>query len=83
VIWHEKVIKDLEFLGKQDAAKIVERVKNYLVQNPEGLGKSLKGIFKGLFSYRCFGAYRVIYAVDKEENKIIVLHIKHRKEVYR
>lgn len=82
VIWHEKVLRDLEALDKRDAAKIVEKVNNYLVQNPVGLGTPLKGIFKGLFRYR-YGMYRVIYALDMAEEKIIVLHVKHRKEAYR
>jgi mRNA interferase RelE/StbE len=60
----------------------MERVKTHLVQNPAGLGRPLKGIFKGLFRYR-YGDYRVIYAIDMGDKKIIVLHVKHRKEAYR
>lgn len=82
ITWQEKVLKDLEVIDKKDAARIVERVKTYLVQNPAGLGTPLKGIFKGLFKYR-YGNYRVIYAMDMAEKKIIVLHVKHRKEAYR
>lgn len=82
VIWHEKVLRDLEVIDKKDAARIVEKVKTYLVQDPAGPGTPLKGIFKGLFRYR-YGMYRVIYAVDMAEKKIIVLHVKHRKEAYR
>ena len=82
VIWQERVLRDLEGIEKKDAARIVERVRTYLAQNPVGLGTPLKGIFKGLFRYR-YGMYRVIYAVDMAEKKIIVLHVKHRKEAYR
>ena len=82
VIWQEKVLEDLEVIDKKDAARIVERVKTYLVQNPAGLGTPLKGIFKGLFRYR-YGVYRVIYALDMAEKKVIILHVKHRKEAYR
>jgi len=82
VIWHEKVLRDLEGIDKKDGARIVERVKTYLVQNPAGLGTPLKGIFNGLFRYR-YGMYCVIYAIDMAEKKIIVLHVKHRKEAYR
>lgn len=78
VIWQDKVLHDLEMINKGDAARIVDRVKSYLVQNPAGLGTPLKGIFKGLFRYR-YGNYRVIYAMDMAEKKIIVLHVKHRK----
>ena len=82
VIWQEKVLGDLEAIDKKDAARIVERVKTHLVQNPAGLGTPLKEIFKGLFRYR-YGVYRVIYALDMAEKKIIVLHVKLRKEAYR
>jgi mRNA interferase RelE/StbE len=82
VVWQDKVLRDLEAIGKKDAARIVERVKTYLVQNPAGLGTPLKGIFKGLFRYR-YGIYRIIYAVDMGEKKIVVLHVKHRKDAYR
>lgn len=82
VTWQDKVLHDLEMIDKRDAARIVDRVKTYLVQNPAGLGAPLKGIFKGLFRYR-YGNYRVIYAIDIAEKKIIVLHVKHRKEAYR
>jgi mRNA interferase RelE/StbE len=82
VIWQEEVLKNLELIDKKDAARIVTRLKSYLVRNPVGLGTPLKGIFKGLFRYR-FGNYRVIYATDIAEKKIIVLHVKSRKEAYR
>ncbi|OGD29139.1 MAG: hypothetical protein A2Y56_07120 [Candidatus Aminicenantes bacterium RBG_13_63_10] len=82
IIWQEKVLKDLEGIDRKDAAGIMERVKTHLVQNPAGLGRPLKGIFKGLFRYR-YGDYRVIYAIDMADKKIIVLHVKHRKEAYR
>ncbi len=82
VIWQEKVLQDLEAIDKKDACRIVERVKTYLVQDPTGLGTPLKGIFRGLFRYR-YGMYRIIYAVDVTEKKIIVLHVKHRKKAYR
>jgi len=42
----------------------------------------LKGVFKGLFRYR-IGAHRVIYAVDHAERRVIVLHVKYRKDAYR
>jgi mRNA interferase RelE/StbE len=82
IIWHEKVLRDLEAIDRQDAARIVDRVKTYLVQNPTALGAPLKGTLQGLFRYR-FGMYRVIYALDLAEKKIIVLHVKHIKEAYR
>jgi mRNA interferase RelE/StbE len=82
VVWHEKVKGDLGALTKQDAARIVAKIKEHLLRDPGSAGKPLKGVFKGLFRYRV-GAYRVIYAVDHEERRLIVLHVKHRKDAYR
>jgi mRNA interferase RelE/StbE len=82
LIWHEKVLKDFESINVEDTKRIKERIRKYLALNPEILGKPLKGMFKGLFSYR-IGAYRVIYTLDRAENTIRILHVKHRKEAYR
>jgi mRNA interferase RelE/StbE len=64
------------------SGKIIERVKNHLSQDPEKLGKSLKGVLKGLYRYR-WGDYRIIYAIEKAEGRISILHIGHRKGIYR
>ena len=82
VIWHEKVLKDLKALSRQDAARIVAKVKTHLTEDPVGFGKPLSGVFKGLFRYRV-GNYRVIYAVDHEKRFIRALHVKQRDAVYR
>lgn len=82
LIWHEKVLKDFKSINIEDAERIKERIKKYLTLNPDILGKPLKGMFKGLFSYR-IGVYRVIYTLDRAENTIGILHVKHRKEAYR
>ena len=82
VTWHEDVITDLENLDKKTARKIIERVKTYVISDPLKLGKSLTGQFAGLYRYR-YGDYRVLYAVDLSKETILVLKIRHRKDVYR
>ncbi len=81
-IWHEGSLEDLKRFDRTIAKKIVEKVKNYLIQDPEKLGIPLKGNFKGLYRYR-IGDYRVIYVIDQEEKKIIILKVNHRKKVYK
>ena len=76
VIWHEGVKEDLGGLRKEDAARIKER----LVQDPLGLSKPLKGIFKGLHRHRV-GDYRIVFAVDHEKRRLIILHIKHMANI--
>jgi mRNA interferase RelE/StbE len=81
-IGHEKVKSDLAPLTKEGASKIIARVEDHLLRDPAAYGKPLQGVFKGLFRYRV-GSYRVIYAVDHAERRVIILHVKHRKEAYR
>mgnify|MGYP001321761528 CR=1 FL=1 len=79
--WHEDAIEDLKKIDRQKQRKIIERVKGYLSKDPLGLGKPLKGIFKGLYRYR-YGSYRIIYAIDRESVIILILRVGDRKNVY-
>ena len=44
-------------------------------------GKKLKGKYSGLFSYR-FSDYRIIYEIIEKKLLVVVLRIRHRKNVY-
>jgi len=81
VLWHEQPLADWKVFDRKAAGKIVERVKNHLSQNPETLGKALKGVLKGLYRYR-FGDYRVIFTIDRAELMVSILNGGHRKNVY-
>lgn len=81
VQWHKDIRKDLAKLDKETARKIIARVSIYLVHDPLKLGKALTGQFSGLYRYR-YGDYRVLYVLDLEEEIIMVLRIRHRKDVY-
>lgn len=78
VNWHERVKEDLAALRKEDAARTIASIKERLVQDPLGLSKPLKGIFKGLHRHRV-GDYRIVFAVDHEKRRLIILHFKHRR----
>jgi mRNA interferase RelE/StbE len=79
--WHEKAIDDLRDLDRKTQKKIITRIKEYLPEDPVGLGKPLKGMFKGAYRYR-YGSCRIIYAIDQREKAIIVLRIGDRRDVY-
>lgn len=71
-----------DFLEKLDK-KDKERMKNKLgglKNNPE-LGKPLTGRLAGLWSLRTRD-YRALYQIRHSELLILVLKIKHRKDVY-
>ena len=79
--WHEEAIEDLKNIDRNAQKKITVKVKDYLAKDPISLGKPLKGIFKGLYRYR-YGAYRVIYAIDRRSVVILILRVGDRKDVY-
>jgi len=82
VIWHERVVADLKAVDRSMAVKVIDKVKNHLARDPEKLGKPLKGVLRGLYRYR-WGDYRVIYSIDISESRLAILHLGHRKDVYR
>ena len=81
LVWHEKALGDLSALDRATAGKIIHRIKTHLPENPEKLGKPLKGVLKGLYRYR-WGDFRIIYAIDRSDGVIRILRIGNRKTVY-
>lgn len=81
VVYLDQVEKDLKKLDKSIAKKILARIETYLTLDPKGLGKELKGEFRGYWRYR-WGDYRIIYKISDKEILIIVLRISHRKNIY-
>ncbi|UCD03483.1 MAG: type II toxin-antitoxin system RelE/ParE family toxin [Candidatus Woesearchaeota archaeon] len=78
ILVHPKAKKFTDKLDKE----IKERIKNKiseLKEFPENRGKPLK--YSNFWSLRV-GDYRVIYEIDKSNNKVIILFIGHRKNVY-
>lgn len=81
-IWHEETLKDLRELDRARQRAVVDKVKTHLVKDPLSVGKPLKREFKGLYRMR-FEDYRIIYAIDREEMKVMIARVRHRKEAYR
>jgi mRNA interferase RelE/StbE len=77
----------LEELKKLDQA-IQRRVIRFLrerletSENPRRIGSSLSGTLAGLWKYRV-GDYRLIGRIQDENMEILVLHVGHRKNVYK
>lgn len=76
--YKESIKKDLKRLDNPTAKKLIDKLESVLSQNPD-IGEPLKEPFKGLFRYR-IGDYRIIYAKGKDF--VLILRIRHRKEVY-
>jgi len=78
VIIQESAVKDLKNIDKQIAAKILLQIKK--LEDYPNLSniKKLKNHYPPL-RYR-IGDYRVLF--DTQEDMLIVVNIKHRKEAY-
>jgi mRNA-degrading endonuclease RelE of RelBE toxin-antitoxin system len=64
------------------AAAVVEFLTGALVENPQRVGKQLRGDLAGIYSARR-GTYRVLYRINEEAHEVVVLRIDHRRDVYR
>ncbi len=77
LFFHEKAKKSFDRLDNS----IQSRIKDKLIELKEypERGKHLK--YVGFWSLR-IGEYRAIYEINKQNNKVIILFIGHRREVY-
>ncbi len=81
VLIPKPVQKQLDNLPEDVRSRIVEKVV-LLAEEPRPLGvKKLKG-FENEYRVRV-GDYRVRYEVNDETSTVIVLHCKHRRDIYR
>jgi mRNA interferase RelE/StbE len=75
------VAKDLQRIGRPESERILKAVREKLAQDPHQ-GIPLKGAKNVLWRYRV-GDYRVLYSFSQAELWLLVVHIAHRREVYR
>ena len=79
ISYKASVSGDLRRLDQPTANRLLSKLERELSRNPN-VGIPLTGEFRGLVKYRV-GDDRVIYA--KGPDGVLVLRIRHRKEVYR
>ncbi len=80
VEWKKEAIKELDKIDFLIAQRIVKKV-NWLSKNfDDYTPETLHGTLKGTYKLRV-GNYRIIYTVS--QNKIIILSVGHRSEVYK
>ena len=76
-------VKDLKQIDRKQVKRILEFLKKLSEsENPRRKGRALKGYLGEFWRYRV-GDYRVICNIEDEEKKILVLKVRHRKDVYR
>ncbi len=79
ITYKKSVAKDLKRINKQSAKRILDKLDEDLVEDPERF-PALTGPFAGLRKFRV-GDYRVIFAIIDDD--VLILRVQHRKEVYR
>jgi mRNA interferase RelE/StbE len=81
IVFKPSVEKDLRSLPKSVIARVLRQIEA-LRENPFPRQSVKLAGAEQLYRIRV-GDYRVVYAVDKEAQEIIVQYIRHRREVYR
>ncbi len=81
LLFDDKVTKDLKNIDKSWQKKILEAIKTKLLENPY-IGKKLVGDLSSYYRYRV-NDYRVIYEIIEDEIILVIIKIKHRKDVYK
>jgi mRNA interferase RelE/StbE len=71
-----------EVLPETAAVACWEFIRGPLAENPRRVGKPLLGQLEGRYSARR-GEFRVIYQIFDDRIVVRVIHIAHRRDVYR
>jgi len=74
--------RNLQHIPPRIVPAIIEFVFGDLAANPDRGGKPLERELSGAFSARR-GPYRVLYGIDEEAKRVILLRVAHRADVYR
>lgn len=64
------------------AGAAIEFLTRALVENPQRVGRRLRGDLAGIHSARR-GTYRVMYRINEAQREVVVLRIDPRRDVYR
>jgi len=74
--------RDLQRIPPRIVPAIIEFAFGDLASAPRRVGKPLQRELEGLFSARR-GPYRILYLINDETNRVDILRIDHRSDVYR
>ncbi|MBE0571382.1 MAG: type II toxin-antitoxin system RelE/ParE family toxin [Ignavibacteriaceae bacterium] len=79
ILLTKRALKDLEKLDENNKLRIKEKL-NILLSDPISNSKKLSSPLIGTYRFRA-GDYRVIFDIDAD--KVVILHIGHRKDIYK
>jgi len=75
-----RCLRELKRLDREIVRRAFRVIRETLAANPQA-GKRLKGRYAGLYSY-LVSDYRIVYEVDASDLRIVVLRVRHRRDVY-
>lgn len=75
------VREDIPELSSTAKKLIKKAIEERLMVDPIGFGKPLRYSLKGHRRLRV-SDYRIVYRIEAEEHSVIIVAIKHRKDVY-
>ena len=82
IIYLESVVEDdIPVLPKNIRATIKRAIENRLAIDPVGFGKPLQYSLKGHRRLRV-SDYRIVYRIDNKKKEVLIIAIKHRRDVY-
>ena len=82
VAWAPSAKRDLHRLPERVATAVVEFVYGSLAENPRRVGHELHLELAGYHSARR-SEYRVIYLIDDKQQRVTIVAVDHRRDVYR
>ena len=82
VVWSPAARRRFARLPEPVAAAVLEFVYGPLAENPQRVGKALRGALTGSHAARR-GEYRVVYEIDDGRVVVTLLTLDHRRDVDR
>ncbi len=70
----------IDRLPEKVALAVLDYLIGPLLENPQRVGKPLRGDLAGLHSARV-GAYRIVYEIDEPSRTVRVIYIDHRTDI--
>ncbi len=83
--FHPQAEKDLSKLDPRTARRILRFLRERVapLEDPRSLGEALKGPELGRFWKYRVGDYRLICHIEGQRITILVVRVRHRRDVYR
>ncbi len=79
--WDTRAFKELSKLDRGVQQRVRRFLRDRASEDPKRLGKSLAGVWAGLWRYRV-GDYRIICQLEDDRLVILVVRVGHRSVVY-